>query len=338
MKQKHVLQWHILHRCNLHCTHCYQEDYAAELPFSSLKTLYEQYLAFCSAYNFKGHINLTGGEPLLSEHLYPLLDLLQQSGTTFGILTNGTCITAETAAHLKSYSNLRFVQVSIDGTRATHDSVRGRGNYDRACQGMQHLRREGIQTMAAFTCHQRNYHELRDVIRQMRRQGIDRFWADRLVPIGGSKEDILTNEQFREILQILTREHNRKHLFSHTDVHLNRAMQFQEGGNCYYHCAAGTTLLTLLADGTLLPCRRLPIPLGNCLETDMQTLYAESELIAELRREKIPEDCMRCPKAYLCRGGAKCLTYAVTGSLSARDLNCYYRFDGESVDKEKVES
>ena len=25
-----VLQWHITHRCNLHCVHCYQGDYAAE--------------------------------------------------------------------------------------------------------------------------------------------------------------------------------------------------------------------------------------------------------------------------------------------------------------------
>ena len=191
--QKHVLQWHILHRCNLHCTHCYQEDHAGELPFSALSALFRQYLDFCSACHFQGHINPTGGEPLLSEHLFPLLDLLEESHTTFGILSNGTCITAENAAKLASYSYLRFVQVSIDGTRQTHDSIRGQGNFDRALEGLRHLRRAGIQTMAAFTCHQRNYHELRDVIRLMRRQKIDRFWVDRLVPIGGSSEDILTN-------------------------------------------------------------------------------------------------------------------------------------------------
>ena len=324
--QKHVLQWHILHRCNLHCTHCYQEDHVKELPFSALESLLHQYLAFCSACHFKGHINITGGEPLLSEHLFPLLDLLEESRTTFGLLSNGTCITGENASKLAKYSCLRFVQVSIDGTRETHDSIRGKGSFDRTCEGLQHLRRAGIQTMAAFTCHQRNYHELRDVIRLMRRQKIDRFWADRLVPIGGSQEMILTDAQFREVLKVMTKEHNRKTFFSHTDVHLNRAMQFLEGGNCYYHCAAGTTLLTLLADGTLLPCRRLPIPIGNCLETDMLTLYRNSPLIAKLQTEQIPENCMNCPKAHMCRGGAKCLTYAVTGKLIEKDINCYYKF------------
>ena len=95
--QKHVLQWHITHRCNLHCTHCYQEDNAGELPFAALESFLHQYLDFCSACHFKGHINLTGGEPLISEHLFPLLDLLEAFRVTFGLLSNGTCITGETA-------------------------------------------------------------------------------------------------------------------------------------------------------------------------------------------------------------------------------------------------
>ena len=324
--KKHVLQWHIIHRCNLHCTHCYQEDNIGELPFSTLEQLYRQYLEFCWAMHYKGHINLTGGEPLLSEHLFSLLDLFEKSDTTFGILTNGTCITPENAAKLAEYKCLRFVQVSIDGTKDTHDSIRGKGSFDRTCEGLKYLQREGIQTMAAFTCHRRNYKELSDVIKLMRKKKTDRFWVDRLVPIGDTKEDILTNEQFCEVLKTLTKEHNRKHIFSHTDVHLNRAMQFLEGGNCYYQCSAGKTLLSLLADGTLLPCRRLPIPIGNCLESDMLTLYNNSDIIAKLQKETIPKECMPCPRAHLCKGGAKCLTYAVTGSLSAKDINCYYKY------------
>ena len=84
-------------------------------------------------------------------------------------------------------------------------------------------------------------------------------------------------------------------------------------------------LLTLLADGTLLPCRRLPLPIGNCLEEDMLTLYRNSPLIQELREMKIPEECMRCAKADKCRGGAKCLSYAIKGTYDIKDINCYLR-------------
>jgi len=322
---KHVLQWHIIHRCNLRCTHCYQEDYAAELTGEQLEGIFCQYLDFCRKYGYKGHINFTGGEPLLSPELFPLLALCEENGITYGLLTNGTLIDEALAERLGRLKNLSFVQVSIDGTRATHDSVRGAGNFDRAFAGLRLIKKAGIQTMAAFTCHKGNYKELRQVIKTVRREGIDRFWADRLIPMGSSREEILSTGEYRSVISILTREHFRKPLFSHTDVHLNRSIQFLEGGDCYYHCSAGVNLLTLLADGTLLPCRRLPLPIGNCLEKDMISLYENSPLIRELREMKIPEKCLRCAKAEKCRGGAKCLSYAITGTYDIKDINCYLR-------------
>lgn len=325
-RTKFVMQWHIIHRCNLRCSHCYQEDYGSELPFDALEKLFCQYIRFCDKYAFRGHINFTGGEPLLSENLFPLMELCDENGITFGLLTNGTLIDKSVAERLSRYRGLSFVQVSIDGTEQTHDSVRGNGNFKKAFEGLRLIGDAGIQTMAAFTCHKRNYTELKDVIRIVRRNKIDRFWADRLIPMGSSREDVLSTEEYRDIIRILTKEHNRKRLFSNTDVHLNRSLQFLEGGNCFYQCAAGKTLLTLLADGMLLPCRRLPIPVGSCLEHDMTELYEKSDLIRELQEQRIPDECMPCPHSVMCRGGAKCLTYAMTGDFRGKDINCYYKY------------
>ena len=85
-KKKHVLQWHILHRCNLRCTHCYQEDYAAECSGQQLAQLFQQYLAFCKANDFRGHINFTGGEPLLSPDLFRLLSLCDENGISCDVI------------------------------------------------------------------------------------------------------------------------------------------------------------------------------------------------------------------------------------------------------------
>ena len=325
-KTKHVLQWHITHKCNLRCSHCYQDEYGAGLSFDELEKLFYQYLHFCEKNGFRGHINFTGGEPLISEHLFPLMELCDKHKITYGLLTNGTMIDNEMADRLGTLHGLSFVQVSIDGTEQTHDSVRGSGNFQKALNGLRLIKVYGIQTMAAFTCHKRNYTELKKVIRIVRKNRIDRFWADRLIPMGSSCEDALSTEEYRSIIKLLTREHGRKHFFSDTDVHLNRSLQFLEGGNCYYQCAAGKTLLTLLADGTLLPCRRLPIPIGSCLEENMTELCENSSLIKELSEQRIPEKCLPCPHAELCRGGAKCLTYALTGDFRGKDVNCYYRY------------
>ena len=325
-RTKHVMQWHLTHRCNLRCSHCYQDEYSSEPKLEELENIFFQYIRFCEKNSFRGHINFTGGEPLLSVNLFPLLELCDKHGISFGLLTNGTLINDETAERLSRFHGISFVQVSIDGTQRTHDSVRGKGNFQKALRGLRFAGEHGIQTMAAFTCHKRNYTELKDVIKIVRRKKIDRFWADRLVPMGSCCEDVLSDEEYRSVIRILTKEHERRKFLSHTDVHLNRSLQFLEGGDCYYQCAAGKTLFTLLADGILLPCRRLPIPIGNCLETDMTELCEKSKLIHELREQRIPDECLPCPHAVLCRGGAKCLTYAITGDYRGKDINCYYRY------------
>ena len=86
-KIKHVMQWHITHRCNLRCSHCYQEEFGSELSFNELEKLFYQYMDFCDNNSFRGHINFTGGEPLLSEHLFPLLELCNKNDVTFGLLS-----------------------------------------------------------------------------------------------------------------------------------------------------------------------------------------------------------------------------------------------------------
>jgi radical SAM protein with 4Fe4S-binding SPASM domain len=58
----------------------------------------------------------------------------------------------------------------------------------------------------------------------------------------------------------------------------------------------------------------------------MTELCERSDLIKELSQQRIPKECLSCPHAELCRGGAKCLTYAVTGDFRGRDVNCYYRY------------
>lgn len=51
--KKHVLQWHITHKCNLRCTHCYQNDYDKDLPLEKLEEIFNQYLSFLKEKNSK---------------------------------------------------------------------------------------------------------------------------------------------------------------------------------------------------------------------------------------------------------------------------------------------
>lgn len=328
-KKKFVFQWHITHKCNLRCKHCYQDDYCSDLGFDELRDIFYKIMDFCNVKDYRCHINVTGGEPFVSPNLFPLLDLCEENNVTFGILTNGTFLDEGLIQKLSKYKGLSFVQVSIDGVKQTHDDIRGVGNFDKTIEFCHLLKKYHIESMVSFTAHKQNYKEVGDVIKIIERNKIDRFFADRFIPIDCSKEIneamVLDNREFEEFVKIIVREKNKakRNPFYKTNIQTNRAMQFcYDDENIVYFCSAGLTLLTILANGDVVPCRRLPIVFGNLLKDNLVFLYDNSEVIKDLKAFKIPNECGQCDKACICKGGAKCLNYALFGDYNKKDFNC----------------
>lgn len=322
--KKHVLQWHITHKCNLRCSHCYQDDYSKELSLSQAENIFEQYLSYLKAKDYTGHINITGGEPLVYPYLFEVLDLFEKNNMRFGLLTNGLLLDDQIVLRLSQYKNLHFVQLSLDGVKETHERIRGTHTFDKTLAAAHLLKKYHITSMVSFTAHKGNYKELKDVIKTVKRHKIDRFFTDRLIPIE-TDEEIMSTDEFYEYVKVLTSEAKKakKSPFTRTQIHTHRALQFCTGdSHQIYYCSAGVQLLTILANGDLVPCRRMPVVLGNVLKEPMLDLCEKSDFIKEIT--KIPTECYKCYKAHYCKGGLRCLTYAVTGDLSKRDINCRF--------------
>lgn len=319
---KHVLQWHITHKCNLRCLHCYQEDYKNDLSYNQIKKIFFDYLEFLKVNKYKGHINVTGGEPFLHQDFFDVIDLFEENNVTFGILTNGTLLDEELIKKLSRYKKLSFIQISLDGNKRIHDSIRGKGNFKKAIRGIRLLNESNIQSMVAFTAHKKNINSLKSVIKLAKKEKVKVFWADRLIPTN-TCEDILSTKQFIKMAQLMVKESIKasKDKKCVTDIRANRALMFIGGSNSVYHCSAGTTLLTILANGDLLPCRRMPIVIGSTLDKTILELCNESKVIKKLKFNEIPKECEKCYKVSKCRGGLKCLSYAITGRLCSKDIN-----------------
>ena len=101
-----------------------------------------------------------------------------------------------------------------------------------------------------------------------------------------------------------------------------RALQFQMTHDFAYGCTAGDTLLTVMENGDLVPCRRMPIVVGNLFQNDMTYLYFNSPILKDLRRNTIPDECQACESSETCHGGLKCLTYALYKNLNHKDVGC----------------
>ena len=336
-----LLQWHLTERCNLRCAHCYQDDFRdSGRSLADWLSILEQYRAFlregtASAGGkgrspIKGQLTLTGGEPFAHPDFPALLDRIagMRDELGFAILCNGTLIDDAMARQLAAWSP-RFVQVSLEGTPATHDALRGHGNHAAVVAAIKRLVSAGIRTLIAFTAHQGNYREFPEVARLGKKLGVARVWADRLIPQGqGGRLRGLSVEETCEFVELMRQSKLElaprwpRRRGEGTEISLHRALQFLGGGPAY-RCSAGDTLITVMPDGTLYPCRRLPITAGNLYQTPLGTLY-DGELLKKLRdSEAVTEGCASCAYERLCRGGLRCLAYAVTGRFDAADPGCW---------------
>lgn len=328
MVKRFVLQWHLSENCNLKCLHCYQENHKPiQLKYEQLVEIYNQYKVLLKKMKMKGHINITGGEPLCNPYLFKILDLIKEDKDliSFSILTNGTLITEEIAKKIKSY-NPYYVQVSLEGGKKNNDYIRGKDTYEKIANGIINLRKQDIFTSISFTATKLNYKEFPKVIKYARKYDVNNVWSDRYIPLGDSEDkDLALNyEQTREYLKIMNNERNKlmKKKNNHTTISMYRALQFQMTNDFAYGCTAGDTLLTVMENGDLVPCRRMPIVVGNLFKTSMWDLYKNNEVLKDLRKKKIPDDCKDCEHSEMCHGGLKCLTYALYKDLNHKDYGC----------------
>mgnify|MGYP001341997068 CR=1 FL=1 len=88
-------------------------------------------------------------------------------------------------------------------------------------------------------------------------------------------------------------------------------------------CSIGTDSLTVMPDGTVLPCRRLPIAIGNLQRDSLFKIWYTSDLLWKLRdKNNLQGKCNDCELIPRC-GGCRAIAHAMTGNYLAEDPQCW---------------
>jgi radical SAM protein with 4Fe4S-binding SPASM domain len=335
------VQLHLTERCNLRCRHCYQTgELSDEMSLSEIKALIsevsEMLRDWSDAYHisFSPSFNVTGGEPFLMMDIFLVLEELAKKGFATYLLSNGILISRERAETLAGLG-VKGVQISIEGPEDIHDSVRGAGSMSSSIKGVQNLLDAGIEVTLNTTLSAINASYFRDVIALASSLGVQRVGFSRLVPSGRGKvllNRMLTGSALKDLytaifslrtpgLQIVTGDPVasmiREPFFEETDL------KVPSGG-----CAAGVSGLTILPDGTVTPCRRLPVPIGNVRKDSLREIWATSVVLRDLRDQSgYTGKCGNCSRWSVCRGcRAIAFAYAqATGKAGylADDPQCF---------------
>ena len=336
------IQWHLTERCNLKCTHCYQTGSSTgELSLSEIVDVIEEtdemLKAWAGSYNmaFSPSFNITGGEPFLRNDLFDILSEVAVREFGIYLLTNGSLVDDGKAERL-SQLGVKGVQISIEGPEETHDSIRGRGSFARSIQGVKHLLSHDVMVTLNATLSEINSEGFMDIISLASSLGVQRVGFSRLVPSGRGRElvdKMLSTEKVKDLydriysarpdgVEIVTGDPVASQMSCMPEAAAESA-PVPSGG-----CAAGVSGLTFLADGTITPCRRMPVPIGNIRQDALREVWATSETLTMLRtREAYQGRCGKCRRWSRCRG-CRAIAYASSqsggsGDILADDPQCF---------------
>lgn len=348
-----VVAWNITRQCNFSCRHCYSDSgsFSAEdeLGLDQIKDSIDQMKALKVPV-----ILLSGGEPLIHNHIFEIIDYIRSRGIRVSLSTNGSLIDEAAAQKIKDLG-VSYVGISLDGLGATNDCLRGvNGAFEKAVTGIRNCLGVGQKVGLRMTVYKENIAQIPQVLGFMEEENIDRICFYHLVPSGrGSemKELLLTPEETRrfvsELIDYTSALKNRGvereilTVANHTDgpfTYIQAQKKYPElaedilkkltnnRGN-----RSGVAILNMDWLGNVYPDQFSRfIKLGNITEDTLETIWVKGpKELTELRdrRKNLNRECLDCRWYEMCGGNLRARAYMMTGDLWAKDPGCYLRED-----------
>ena len=263
MKVLHPLQqlfWESTLRCNVHCLHCGSDCISSvtqpDMPAADfLKVIDEQVTPHVNPHNVL--IIISGGEPLMRKDLEEVGRALYDRGYPWGMVTNGLALTEERYQALRK-AGLRSMTISCDGLEADHIWLRQHPlAFEGATRAIRLAAADKGLTWDVVTCtNQRNYPHLGEIREMLWALGVRNWRVFGIDPMGraaSNPELLLTDEQFRGLMDFIAREREEgRHVSYSCEGYLGK----YEGKvrDYLYHCAAGISIASILIDGSISAC------------------------------------------------------------------------------------
>ncbi len=326
--------WEITTGCNLRCLHCRRTEALYKPSPEELSGDEARALVDDLASLGRPVLILSGGEPLFRKDMLGIAAYAQNHGLPLGIATNGTLLNADKARTLRQVG-IHYASVSLDGAvPATHDALRGKGNYSRALRGFFALRDVGIKVQMNFTVTRRNVAEVEEVYALARDFGASALYLFLLVPVGCGVQiadsDMLSPQEVEKWLNWTVGKDRDPMLPIKTICapHFYR-VKAEMGGNGRppserLGCLAGIHMCFISHKGDVYPCGYLPASCGNVRQKPLREIWESSETLRRLRDPGLLGGrCGACAFKTVC-GGCRARAYYAADDFLAEEPACVH--------------
>jgi len=311
----------------------YENQLKNPLSYEEITKIIDKYVEFTDKWNLGRSISFTGGDPLLREDFFDILRYCKGRSITIGILGNPFHITERTASKLERLGVSSY-QLSIDGMEKIHDELRSKGSFKDTLRSLEILNKTNIKTHIMFTISKKNRNDLFDIIDFVAKNNIDVFAFTRLIPIGSGKSflnDLFSAEEYRDLLlrvfdkyriykergykTYFARKSCDPWVFLERDLGLLKTSDLEKKKDMFLSRCPIEKHIAILADGTVLACRKLPIKIGKFPEQSFEEIMSSEEFNNILKN--------RCINSKSVPRGCAAMSYATTGDIRNPDINCW---------------
>jgi len=306
-------------RCNLSCFFCFNKDYRTqqkELDTANLSKIIDN----ISNAGIK-KIRFTGGEPLLRNDIFILLEYAKLKGLYTTLNTNGTLIDEKNVEKIREYAdNVLIPLESFDN--ANEAKVTGcKNSFEKKIKAIKLLKRFDIETIRCGTVATKtNIDNLEKVFQVIKDLGIDSWELYRPIP---TKENInpINLGDVKTLVEKMIRFNS-----EFEGIFIANALPF-----CSYdpekveNIAVGAkiddghTRIVVGVDGQVKPSYFLTEVIGNAIEEDIIKCWNHPFVTKIRKLESIPKECKKCKYLNLCKGGSRFAAKIIHGSYDTLD-------------------
>jgi radical SAM protein with 4Fe4S-binding SPASM domain len=299
----------LTYRCNNECQFCY-----AFSPHRETKEMTtDEVRRIIDMIADDAHVpslSFTGGEPTLREDLFELIAYARGKGLRVNLITNGRrCADPEFVQRLVQ-ADLNSAQVSIEGPDAkTHDQIAGApGSFEQTVKGIKNLKETDIYTHCNTTICRPNVDKLEALVDFIADELELSYFSMNMVIYTGTAAKLRNELQVKyedigEIVKRVKRRANKKGVqfvwYAPTPVCMFNPIALGLGAKS---CAACDGLLSVDAEGGLLPCSSFSEPVGNLLQESFEKVWNNRASKFWRSKDYAPVGCKECDHFDYCFG------------------------------------
>lgn len=325
-----IVIWEMTRACALSCAHCRAEA----IPYRSLDELStNEAFALVAEIAVAGAklLVLSGGDPLMRDDIYKIIEYAQLLGLTVAVSPSATGrLTADTIRRIYAAGAHR-ISLSLDAPDAqNHDAFRGvRGSFDRTIRAAEEARSIGLEVQINTTLSRFNHEWIDEFLPLLIALDVVLWSVFFLIPVGrATRESMLdARETERAFARLYDLSLIAPFPIKTTEAPNYRRFVAQRHPNAPRRpgIGDGRGFVFVSHTGDICPSGFLPLVAGNVRTAKLGSVYRDDPMFVQLRRPTtFNGKCGKCEYNAIC-GGSRARAYAVTGDPFGSDPSCSYQ-------------